>query len=71
MSKREHMISIRFTDEEFDALNAEYQRKLREVLAGVHFGMSDMLRSKALAPITSQRNQNHSLSDAVSHRRAS
>lgn len=70
MSKREHMISIRFTDEEFDALNAEYQRKLREVLAGVHFGMSDMLRSKALAPITSQRNQNPSLYDNAIRRKS-
>jgi hypothetical protein len=48
MSKREHSISVRFTDEEFDKLNAEYQEQLARVLDGVNFSLSSMIRIRTL-----------------------
>lgn len=62
MSKRERSISIRFTDEEFDAINGEYQQELRRVLVGVHFSMSDLIRIKALSPRQSPERQRKTMS---------
>jgi len=60
--KREHSFTFRMTDAEFDAINAEYQRKLRAVLDGVNFSLSSMIRSKALKPDSEQGKQRESLS---------
>jgi hypothetical protein len=69
MSKRERSISVRFTDEEFDRLNAEYQSRLAAVLDGLSFTLSDMVRIKTLRPDPAQGKQRESLSYGVSHRR--
>jgi hypothetical protein len=62
MSKREHSISVRYTDEEFETLNAEYQQRLAAVLDGLSFSLSDMVRIKTLKPESVQGKQRETLS---------
>jgi hypothetical protein len=57
MSKREHSISIRFKDEEFEIVDSEYQRELLTKPAGEHFTLSDMIRIKTLRPVSGLGNQ--------------
>ena len=63
MSKRLHMISVRFTDEEFDALNNEFQKQLRGVINGLSFSLSDMVRIKTLRTDPAQGKQSETLYD--------
>jgi hypothetical protein len=69
MSKRERSVTVRYTDEEFDLLNAEYQRRLAAVLDGLSFSLSDMVRIKTLRPESAQSKQRQILSYNASQRR--
>jgi hypothetical protein len=69
MSKRERSVTVRYTDEEFDILNAEYQRRLAAVLDGLSFSLSDMVRIKTLRPESAQGKQRQILSYSASQRR--
>ena len=69
MSKREHSISIRFTDEEFDRINQEYQEQLAAVIDGLSFPLSSMIRIKVLRCDARQGNQCISLQPNVRQRK--